>query len=548
MSLFLALLGQQGGQYPGWRIFEELGLEFHEREGATYLWVAETILRKFRGPLSARQIVNYGLEEGLFADRDISRTPQKSMQARLSTEILSRKAESKFVRTSKGRFLLREHLPPAYNANEAVLREFIADRRAPPEPVENVLVVPRQGYQRILDFQGFSPNYNQILKQLIHTESLRHMPRTHAELDFEFKQFISYTIIQNKNRILTFRRGQYNRAAAFLRGARCVGFGGHVTEDDFTLLSYSDYGIRANAAREISEELHVSGKPAIVDPNEIECLGFINDNSSDVGIKHVAAVLRYWAPDTESWRNPTRGEASIAKLAWVETAGEPVDLNEYEYWSQIVIRSLFPSAVRAKPSYKIVNQRAFSDLHLLCVAGSIGSGKSITTQSLCERAGYTQVNSGAVLAGLLNLPPVPETPREVFQTAAHEFISEDSGPENLAKALLQAAESVDSGKVIIDGIRQLATLECLKRFASRRVATLFVQTPPDVAYRLYSVREASNPDLGLSEFMKIYNAPVESEVRHMIGDADAIIFNWFGIEEFELSLVRMVAELGIGDG
>ena len=56
---------------------------------ATYLWVAETVLRRHRRPLRAGQIVSFGLDDGLFADKELSRTPQKSMQARLSLDILN---------------------------------------------------------------------------------------------------------------------------------------------------------------------------------------------------------------------------------------------------------------------------------------------------------------------------------------------------------------------------------------------------------------------------------------------------------------------------
>jgi len=52
--------------------------------------------------------------------------------------------------------------------------------------------------------------------------------------------------------------------------------------------------------------------------------------------------------------------------------------------------------------------------------------------------------------------------------------------------------------------------------------------------------------LSLSDFMKIYNAPFESEVRLLIQDADAVIYNWFGLEDYELVVEKLVTELGLG--
>jgi hypothetical protein len=192
-------------------------------ESATYLWVAETVLRRRGRPLKAREIVNYGIEDGLFADREISKTPQKSMQARLSIDILIKGGESKFLRTGRGLFFLRDMLTGLHR-NEA--HEYTAIRRNPIPLSENVLVVSCDGYKDVLDFQGIDLLHAERLEKLLSSRYLKYVQRTVAETDNDLKQFVTYTIIQNQTRILCFRRGQYNRAASFLRGALCVGFGG----------------------------------------------------------------------------------------------------------------------------------------------------------------------------------------------------------------------------------------------------------------------------------------------------------------------------------
>lgn len=522
-------------------------VEEQSHEQATYLWVAETVLRRHRRPLTARQLVTYGIEDGLFADMDLSRTPQKSMQARLSTDILSRGDASRFVRTDRGKFFLREIL--AEQTSEGLgggLKVYTAERRVPTPPSEHVLVIPRKSYSTILDFQGIRSDYEFVLNRMLGTSALRYMPRTEAEVNSDYKQFVTYTIIQQKNRVLSFRRGHYNRAASFLRGARCIGFGGHVTEDDLTIFSVADRGIRENAAREIAEEIRLaSGARPQVNHNDIEVLGFLNDDSSDVGVRHVAAVMRYWAPETLDWKNPQRGEASIAQLRWMKTVGTEIDLPEFEYWSQLVLRTYYPGFLTNRPSYKLVRPGVFQQPHLLCVAGSVGSGKSITTSRLCSRAGYHQINTGRVVADILGLPPVPTTPRAEFQQCAFEMITQPDGPRRLAAAILdQVSRSVEP-RIIIDGIRQLETLERLKEAAPRPVATLFVHTPPDVAYKFYVLREAKNPNISISDFMSIYNAPVEAQVPLLLSEADAVIYNWFGLEEHELVIDRLLADLGL---
>lgn len=55
--------------------------EHGDGESQTYLRVAEIVLAKALTPLKAREIVDRGIEQGLFGDHVMSRTPEKSMQA-----------------------------------------------------------------------------------------------------------------------------------------------------------------------------------------------------------------------------------------------------------------------------------------------------------------------------------------------------------------------------------------------------------------------------------------------------------------------------------
>jgi predicted NUDIX family phosphoesterase/dephospho-CoA kinase len=518
-------------------------------DDVTYLWVAETVLQKHKRPLSARELVNYGLEDGLFPATGLSQTPQKSMQARLSLDILHND-QSRFVRTSRGRFLLREHLGEAtrdeLSFENSKLSVYTANRRVPTDPKEFVLCTPEKHYSKYIGFQGIGRiGLNDPLDFLTAAGTL-YLPRTFAETMNEFKQIVTYTVIQHQSKVLSFRRGLYNRAATFLRGAHCIGFGGHVSEEDNTLFSFDDFGIRQNATREIWEELMLpEGRPNIA-PQSLEYLGVLNDDSSDVGVRHLAIVLRYWVQDWAQWKNVSRGEASINRLRWVNTVGEPIDLAEYEYWSQLVIRRFFPSSMTTVPSFKIQRRSAFGKPHVLCVVGSIGSGKSATCRLFVDRGAYVEVNSGKVLARLLDLPPIPRTSRERFQAAAETFIMLPDGPRSLGAALAQEVKNAHSNRVVIDGIRHAETLEALKNATDLPVALLYVYTPPDVAFEMYSSREADDEKMTtFAKFISLYAAPVESRTRYMLGEADVITFNWLGMDAYEHTLVQLIKALGI---
>jgi HB1, ASXL, restriction endonuclease HTH domain len=170
-------------------------------ENATYLWVAETVLLRQKRPLRAGDIVKIGLEDGLFGDKILSKTPQKSMQARLSMDIIKPSNESKFLRTEPGRFFMRSLLPesdvePSEN-KKSQISEYVPPRRSPPPTSERVLVVGEKDYKQILDFQGIDFSYQYIISSLLRSSTLKYMPRAQAEIVDGYKQFITYTIIQS---------------------------------------------------------------------------------------------------------------------------------------------------------------------------------------------------------------------------------------------------------------------------------------------------------------------------------------------------------------
>src|SRR5258708_8135566 len=113
------------GAAPAMQSYEKQTVPVHnyhddhvEGDQQTYLRVAEIVLGKSLVPLSAREIVDRGIEQGLFGDHVMSRTPQKSMQARLSMDILNMAGESRFLRTARGRFALRGSIDSSTYSSE----------------------------------------------------------------------------------------------------------------------------------------------------------------------------------------------------------------------------------------------------------------------------------------------------------------------------------------------------------------------------------------------------------------------------------------------
>lgn len=504
-----------------------------------FLRSAYVVLAEEKRPLSAQEITQMALDRKYLSDKLVGKTPSQTMKAKLSVHIRSNGDQSPFVRTAPGRFALRADIDPG--------SEYVAPPLAPSPAREDVLVFPSDLLAGPLQFQGISENWRPFVEALLSSSACTYMARHDAERTAEYKQVLTYVLVTKGDRVLSFRRGNYNRADDFLRGANCVGFGGHVSFADLNLFSSSDMGLRANALRELGEELVLpdADRKRLANGKGIDIVAVINDDSSDNGRRHFAFVLRYEVQSLNDWKAPKRGEKSITQLRWL-TPSSQTRIATFEYWSQLCIRALLTRiAVRLMHSSYAIRKRAnLLNAHMVCVTGRIGSGKSVTTSILRDEYGYEEINSGQVLAKLLKVPPVPTTPRTTFDDLAWKFITKPNGPAELAAAIWKQAESIKSSRVVIDGIRQIETFRALQKAASgRKLGLVYVETAPDIAYELYVGRDRSS--LAYRDFLKLLQSDVQSEVAGFKRSADAVLYNWFGKREFESAVRALMLDLGI---
>jgi dephospho-CoA kinase len=204
----------------------------------------------------------------------------------------------------------------------------------------------------------------------------------------------------------------------------------------------------------------------------------------------------------------------------------PVELNEFEYWSQLCLQTFFRGMTRRRPDVKVRRSRPFKPPHILCVVGQIGSGKTEVADLVQNELGYAAINSGQVVADLVGIPAVTDASREAFQESAGRFIASNDGPDRLAAEIARRAAASGNDRVVVDGLRQVRTYTALRELADRQVALLYVYAQPDVALELYGRRAGVMHSM--LEFAAIREAAVEAEIPAFLEKADAIIFNWRG--------------------
>jgi predicted NUDIX family phosphoesterase len=210
----------------------------------------------------------------------------------------------------------------------------------PAVAAERVLVIPTSRFHSLGHFQGFSANMGRYLPALLECDELAYRPRGEMEHDPSFKQLIPYVVFRHIEPGGAVRLFQYTRGGGQgevrLHAKRSVGVGGHISADDYDALNRPDGAshhdvYREGMLRELAEEVIIES------PYRERCVGLINDDETPVGQVHLGVVHLC---DVERPAVRPR-EADILDAGFRPADEILAGLDQFESWSQIVVRALF---------------------------------------------------------------------------------------------------------------------------------------------------------------------------------------------------------------
>lgn len=470
-----------------------------------FLRAAYQVLDLETRPLTASQIVARARERELLHSG--GKTPENTMRARLSDSIRAKGADSPFQRVGANRFGLR-----AWNFQEYHARPFNKEL-----PAEVTVCVPGT-IQKSLDSNSlwYSPVPAGFIEYLRDRRNVQFIDRRTAETTSQYKQLIAYVWLESADgRVLSYTRGKYSSAhRTLLLGRRSVGFGGHVLQQDAEgLFGQSDGGLEQAALREIGEELDGTL------PTNLDLVGVIWDDSSFEGQKHVGVVMKGALPSSESLQLK-RSEQSINQLQLLSKQELWQHFHAMEFWSQLLIRE-FAGAERPNNIASIVPPRPPKRRGHLALVGEIANGKSWLAKDLSDLLRLRVVSASTVLRGILGIPVLDEAHRLVFQGKALEFIRQERGPDELAKAIAREVTAAGENTCIIDGIRQIDTLNALRAIFPDLIV-IYIDCPRDLAFGHYQTRL---PKASVLDFSAVREHPVEAELPLFKFEADAVLNN-----------------------
>lgn len=197
---------------------------------------------------------------------------------------------------------------------------------------EQIIVVPRA---TLFDneknaFNGFLSKNDEKGSNIFNALSQYDVKRRgDMEEDPEFKQLISYCLLENQSgEILVYERlsgGGEER----LHGQSSIGVGGHM--NDVVGADSINEVLRVNAQRELEEEVGLSAE----DSQNIEYLGFINDDNNEVGKVHMGVVFKI----TVSSNDVESKETDTLRIKWIEK-GKIESYDDFETWSALILQDL----------------------------------------------------------------------------------------------------------------------------------------------------------------------------------------------------------------
>jgi predicted NUDIX family phosphoesterase len=206
---------------------------------------------------------------------------------------------------------------------------------------EKVLVVPTGLFHELGYFQGFSPEVARYLPRLLDGQQVAYRPRGQMEEDPSFKQLIPYVLFRWSDAAGVVHLFEYLRGGGGgerrLHAKRSVGVGGHISSIDSAAGEEAASGsglhqvYREGMRRELYEEVSIDTA------YDERIMGLINDDETPVGRVHLGVV--HLCDVAEPLVRPREADILDARFC---PAGEIFGrLDEFESWSQIVVRALF---------------------------------------------------------------------------------------------------------------------------------------------------------------------------------------------------------------
>ncbi|ULB10217.1 HTH domain-containing protein [Cereibacter azotoformans] len=295
----------------------------------SYLDIARVVLRARRRPMGAKSILAAARTADIIPEHLRGKTQQKTLQARLSEDILRDREGSLFYRTEPGQFALKEFLTdPEFPAKWKA--EFPARRRTRDLKRPDSLAVPT-ALAATLEHTAISmAEFAALLDESDAVVTMH--PKDIGERGYS--AIWTFSVVKRSNQVLTYRIGRYRDDRDTFANRRSIGFPGALSSDDASLFSTDRLGVRECSIAVLQQDLDLSlatFERSDKHVPKIECVTAISDMEGHLDL----VIVVFW--ESPDWFEPTTKRLSLNDPAWLLTGAPPNDIDDFEPWSKRIL-------------------------------------------------------------------------------------------------------------------------------------------------------------------------------------------------------------------
>lgn len=283
--------------------------------------------------MSATAILDAAYKSGIVPPHLYGKTQQKTLQARLSEEILQYKRTCQFFRTEPGVFFLTELISDP-TVPEEYKTVFPARRRTRDLFQSPALAISKDYLESKMP--NTSWNWTKIVEDATENNAIKYVnPNSSHE---GYALVWSFSLVRRDQYTLAYRIGRYRDDRDMYANRKTIGFPGLLNVDNRTLFSMNDFGAAECSMDAIFTDLDISissfNHTEDIDQPKITNILIVDDTPK----KSIVLLIMQWeCPD---WLEPTSRRLSLNNLGWMDLSCRPNDIDDFEPWSRATLEAM----------------------------------------------------------------------------------------------------------------------------------------------------------------------------------------------------------------
>jgi predicted NUDIX family phosphoesterase len=306
----------------------------HLHNRSLYLRAAEHALAQMQRPATASEMAQFIKTDPAWSTSISGRTPDKTIQARIASDIKRYGVKSQFYRTGPATFALRQlAVEGAYTPNQK--RVYVGFNRAQQIRNNAIATVDIRNLKFRLS-SGFVSS-NILSMRIIRNLPISYTNRRHIISPSHLCRIRLFLVVRYKDDVLSYSPSGYFEEDIKIRNHNTIGINGYFEIDDVDLFDASGIGIQNATRREFFEFFRhiVSNSLKVID--RINYIGGVYDSLShhrgnEMGIVVECALKT--RIDLES------NKLGVKNLNWLSLRRIPNSFFHLEPWSQYVFKKL----------------------------------------------------------------------------------------------------------------------------------------------------------------------------------------------------------------